>query len=87
VCNNKESAENANNKYAGKWMELGNNFYYIDSITYYKNDDEARIWASVELWKTVNTSVGTFVSTVTSANSDAYPTNGKHTDGYWYIKQ
>ena len=24
---------------------------------------------------------------VTSTNSSAYPTNGRHTDGYWYVKQ
>lgn len=29
----------------------------------------------------------TLVGTVTSTNPNAYPTNGKHTDGYWYIKQ
>jgi hypothetical protein len=30
---------------------------------------------------------GTYVSDVTSESSSAYPTNGKHTDGYWYVKQ
>ena len=32
-------------------------------------------------------SQGTYISDVTSKNSSAYPTNGKHTDGYWYVKQ
>lgn len=31
--------------------------------------------------------IGTYISDVTSENSSAYPTNGKHTDGYWYVKQ
>ena len=30
-------------------------------------------------------SKGTYISDVTSTNSSAYPTNGKHTDGYWYV--
>jgi hypothetical protein len=29
----------------------------------------------------------TSYGTVTSTNSSAYPTNGRHTDGYWYVKQ
>jgi len=87
VCNGEGSAESAANKYAGKWMETGNGLYYVTGITYDRVNDNTNFWASVELWKTVNTTAGTFISTVTSANSDAYPTNGKHTDGYWYIKQ
>lgn len=30
---------------------------------------------------------GTYIEDVTSENASAYPTNGKHTDGYWYVKQ
>lgn len=30
---------------------------------------------------------GSYISTVTSSDPNTYPTNGKHTDGYWYIKQ
>ena len=29
----------------------------------------------------------TSYGTVTSTNPNAYPTNGRHTDGYWYVKQ
>ena len=32
-------------------------------------------------------SQGSYITDVTSTNASAYPTNGKHTDGYWYIKQ
>lgn len=32
-------------------------------------------------------SQGTYIEDVTSTNASAYPTNGKHTDGYWYVKQ
>lgn len=30
---------------------------------------------------------GTYIEDVTATDADAYPDNGKHTDGYWYIKQ
>ena len=32
-------------------------------------------------------SQGSYIEDVYSANPNAYPTNGKHTDGYWYVKQ
>lgn len=32
-------------------------------------------------------SQGTYISDVTSTSSSAYPTKGKHTDGYWYVYQ
>lgn len=31
--------------------------------------------------------IGSYIDTVSSSNPNAYPINGKHTDGYWYIKQ
>ena len=30
---------------------------------------------------------GDYISDVTSSDASAYPTNGRHTDGYWYVKQ
>lgn len=30
---------------------------------------------------------GTYVSDVTSTDENAYPADGVHTDGYWYVKQ
>lgn len=30
---------------------------------------------------------GTYIEDVTSSSYTAYPENGKHTDGYWYIRQ
>lgn len=30
---------------------------------------------------------GTYIEDVTSDNETAYPENGIHTDGYWYVKQ
>lgn len=32
-------------------------------------------------------SQGSYIEDVYSADPNAYPVNGKHTDGYWYIKQ
>lgn len=30
---------------------------------------------------------GTYIEDVTSPSENAYPDNGRHTDGYWYVKQ
>ena len=30
---------------------------------------------------------GTYIGDVTSPNETEYPENGRHTDGYWYVKQ
>lgn len=30
---------------------------------------------------------GELIDTVTASSPDAYPSNGRHTDGYWYVKQ
>ena len=32
-------------------------------------------------------SQGSYLTDVISTNASAYPTNGRHTDGYWYVKQ
>lgn len=32
-------------------------------------------------------SQGTYIENVTSPDENAYPENGRHTDGYWYVKQ
>jgi len=77
----------SNSKYEGKWLQLRNGFAYITGFSHADTSDEMIAWSSVHLLKQVNTTAETFISIVTSANSDAYPTNGKHTDGYWYIKQ
>ena len=31
--------------------------------------------------------MGTYIEDVISDNETAYPENGRHTDGYWYVKQ
>lgn len=31
--------------------------------------------------------VGNYITDVTSINPSEYPLNGKHSDGYWYIRQ
>lgn len=51
--------------------------YYTQSITYQ------------EITSTPNTtySRGTYIEDVAGIEADAYPENGRHTDGYWYIKQ
>lgn len=58
-----------------------------------KSDDDWFLIYNVDgktlrLLKTHRTATkGSYVSDVTSDNLNAYPTNGIHTDGYWYVKQ
>lgn len=37
--------------------------------------------------KVISYSQGTYIEDVTSPDASAYPENGRHTDGYWYVKQ
>ena len=32
-------------------------------------------------------SQGTYIEDVISTDANAYPDNGRHTDGYWYVRQ
>lgn len=64
--------------------------YCSDSIivTYQKSGIYAEPWS----WTAFNThSVGTakgsYIEDVISDNPNAYPINGRHTDGYWYVRQ
>ena len=36
---------------------------------------------------TTNYTQGNYITDVTSTDESAYPENGRHTDGYWYVKQ
>lgn len=36
---------------------------------------------------TIQDAMGTYIGDVTSENASAYPDNGGHIDGYWYVKQ
>ena len=46
-------------------------------LTYYP-------WTSSQ---TTTQAKGDFIADITSENESAYPDNGIHTDGYWYVKQ
>lgn len=51
-----------------------NNYYSYSRTLYYSE-------------KVTSYSQGTYIEDVTSDNETAYPENGRHTDGYWYVKQ
>ncbi|MGN0995192.1 MAG: hypothetical protein ACI4PD_08685 [Butyricicoccus sp.] len=62
-------------------------YYY--ALTIDENDDESPYYYQYRTYS--RTAVkeyqkGTYVDTVESADPSAYPENGKHTDGYWYVK-
>lgn len=65
------------------FLQSSRNFYFIPSdATFTKGTDY--ITADKAYLLEVNTNVGTFVDFVASEESDAYPTSGSHSDGYWY---
>ncbi len=59
-------------------------WYYVG----YNNEEKERVYL-FEITAVAETvkARGSFVANVTSTNSSAYPDDGVHTDGYWYVKQ
>lgn len=49
-------------------------YYKYDQIKYYSEP-------------VIAYSQGTYIEDVIAASENAYPDNGRHTDGYWYVKQ
>lgn len=72
-------------KVCGKYISVGNTVYYIpeDAVvtTTQKSDGKTITTASVAI-KIVPSG---FLGYVPSKASNTYPTNGEHTDGYWYL--
>ena len=56
------------------------------SSAYVKNDISNGYYYEY-LGSSIQESAGTFIADISSKSSNTYPTNGKHTDGYWYIMQ
>lgn len=74
--------------------------YYINLAwaCEYPNTPTTEIYATVLSYKTpkaqlyhfypkASYSRGDYIGEVTSESEGAYPTNGRHTDGYWYVRQ
>ena len=56
--------------------------YWVDSVS----TTSFRYSVTYNIEKTTEQSQGAYIADVTSADPDAYPVDGIHTDGYWYIK-
>lgn len=64
---------------------------YIDQITvsskiYPDNGQSGSYWY-VYQGSDIQYSQGSYISDVSAETSNAYPSNGRHTDGYWYVYQ
>ena len=62
--------------------------YHATSVGTYGNGDYA-VDGYVYTTKANQTiySQGTYIEDVISTDANAYPDNGRHTDGYWYVRQ
>ena len=60
--------------------------YKVTSVTYSMQGFFA-IGTRYESTLQTTYSRGTYISDITSTDENAYPADGVHTDGYWYIKQ
>ena len=76
---------------------------YVDTSVYYDSTDSTNTNIMVTYYTTggVNVAytidnlikhyfgdgVGNYITDITSTNPSEYPLNGKHSDGYWYIRQ
>lgn len=58
--------------------------YYSKSTS---SDSVTITCAPFNVSATTTKSQGDYISDVTSSDESAYPDNGVHTDGYWYVKQ
>lgn len=59
--------------------------YYVDTYT---SADGGRFYLAEPSVATDYTySQGSYISDITSTSSSTYPTNGVHSDGYWYVYQ
>lgn len=62
----------------------------------YWAENRTRVGTGLQNWSgyrgslqqyTITENRGTYIADVESDNVSAYPTNGRHTDGYWYVLQ
>ena len=62
------------------------------------DDEQDELWATVlyytspkltlyDFYPKASYSRGDYIEEVTSESEGAYPANGRHTDGYWYVRQ
>lgn len=62
-------------------------YVYSSNRSEYPDDDyENNYWYVYEK-EEISYSRGTYISDVESDNPNAYPSDGRHTDGYWYVRQ
>jgi len=68
------------------WVYENGNYYYGKAS--WESDYKCYwIFPTAMLKQVSEQCAGTYVKTVTSTNANAYPANGRYTDGYWYIRQ
>lgn len=61
--------------------------YKIISAMYAGSSIAATVYEATVSSTVVSTERGNYIGDVTAETENAYPTNGRHTDGFWYVFQ
>lgn len=61
--------------------------YKIISAMYAGSNIAATVYEAIVSSTVVSTERGNYIGDVTAENENAYPANGIHTDGFWYVFQ
>lgn len=62
--------------------------YYVNSFSGSQGASSLTLSCKPAIYSGKTTySQGSYIADVTAETADAYPTNGRHSDGFWYVKQ
>ena len=85
-----------NMRFNNRWSDCPY-FYFVDDpsvlykitrVTDADNQVKAKAYyVEMLISSTTSQTQGSYISDVTAETENAYPANGIHTDGYWYVKQ
>lgn len=64
---------------------ISNNYYFIPSNATFTLDSNNRLYVNNAVKIAVNASSGSLLGYAASNGKNTYPTNGQHSDGYWYV--
>lgn len=71
----------------GKYIHtvMHDTYYFIPSYATFTLKNEKDLYVNNAVKITVGAGAGSFIGYAASTENNTYPTNGQHTDGYWYV--
>lgn len=85
VTYNADYVEAGTTTTTGAYLSAGV-YFQLNDVVYKFGGRETNYFVSAYPVTSYEARAGSYVGTVESADSNAYPANGQHTDGYWYVK-